>query len=43
MRYEKPEVVVLESASAVIQSMTKQTSSNDSSQLPSVTAYQADE
>lgn len=42
MRYERPEVVVL-SACAAIQSVTKKTSIPDLADEPSVTAYEADE
>lgn len=43
MKYEKPEVVVLTSACAAIQSITKATSTPDAVHNPSVTAYEADE
>jgi hypothetical protein len=43
MKYEKPEVIVLASACAGIQSTTKVASSIDGSNRPSVTAYEADE
>jgi hypothetical protein len=45
MHYEKPQVELLESAIAAIQSGTihKALSQNDNNQQPSVAAYEADE
>jgi len=45
MKYEKPEVVNLESAFVAIQSgsIPKQLPNFDSSHMPSVAAYEADE
>jgi len=43
MNYTKPEVVVLPSACAAIQRITKSESTSDLSHEPSVTAYEADE
>lgn len=43
MKYEKPQIVVLESACVAVQSITKFSSNADLSNHPSVTAYEADE
>lgn len=43
MKYEKPEVLLLESAVAAIQASTKLSSDVDANPQPSIPAYEADE
>jgi len=43
MNYQQPEIVVLPSASAAVQGMTKSGASAELNERPTVSAYEADE